>query len=236
MIRLVFAVILVTTQLIGACGNPAVAGKAVLEQQRRDFRSAERALKKGHLKQYRKLRKKLDSYPLKGYLDYRYLSRRLSGTRPAAIKRFLQDNNHAPTSRRLRIKWLYALARKGDWKTFLQEYHDVGEETTLECFRLNRLLRNPKSHAALVPPVTRLWLTGKSQPDACDPVFSKWHRAGRLNRELVLARVKLAMEKRRPGLAGYLARTYLQKPDQVWVHRWIDMHKRPTHTWSGFCR
>ena len=54
----------------------------------------------------------------------------------------------------------------------------------------------------------RLWLVGSSQPKACDSLFYKWRKAGRLSPELAWQRIALAMDKNQLKLARYLARFF----------------------------
>jgi soluble lytic murein transglycosylase len=71
-----------------------------------------------------------------------------------------------------------------------------------------------------------LWLHGRSQPSACDPVFRAWRAAGRQSHELVWQRVALAMDAGELRLAKYLER-YLTNPDKVWLNRWLRLHRDP---------
>ena len=48
------------------------------------------------------------------------------------------------------------------------------------------------------------WLVGKSQPEACDTLFSTWRADGQLNEDRRWQRAKLAAEARNYGLASYL--------------------------------
>ncbi len=52
----------------------------------------------------------------------------------------------------------------------------------------------------------RLWLVGKSQHNACDPLFELWSAAGQLTEDLRWQRLKLAVEGGNYGLAAFLAK------------------------------
>jgi len=226
--------------VIGAllCGllTPLASGAAPaqekrLEQQRRDFAAARQALKKGRLKTYRRLSAKLEGYALHGYLDYYYLRKYLKRSSAEDIRRFVAEHADSPISERLHNAWLYSLARRGRWQEFLAAYSGANS-ARLRCYRARALLKTGQTEAAMAA-AEELWLVGKSQPSACDPVFLAWREAGRLSTDLVWQRVRLAMEKRRLSLARYLKR-FLPKPEQVWVDRWRQMHRHPakmlTHT------
>ena len=71
-----------------------------------------------------------------------------------------------------------------------------------------------------------LWLHGKSQPKACDPVFDAWRQAGGLTPGLTWERIALAMDRNQTRLARYLKR-YLPSAEQPWVERWLRAHQDP---------
>jgi soluble lytic murein transglycosylase len=198
-----------------------------LEKQRREYRAAMRAVSKDDLRTFRRLRPRLDGYVLAPYLDYAYLSDRLSSASAAELRGFLADNEHVVVSEQLRRKWLTQLARKGQWTLFLSEYRDIRGDTTLRCNRLERLLKKGPPDAGLAAEVKEVWLNGRSQPKACDPVFTAAYKAGVLDRDTVWDRIRLAMERGQLGLAGYVGRTYLNAADQRWVKRWAAIYRNP---------
>ncbi|VDY45971.1 lytic murein transglycosylase [Salmonella enterica subsp. enterica serovar Daytona] len=50
-----------------------------------------------------------------------------------------------------------------------------------------------------------LWLTGKSQPNACDKLFSVWRASGKQDPLAYLERIRLAMKAGNTGLVTVLA-------------------------------
>ena len=212
---------------IAALVMPEISRAGDLEQQRSDYRAAMRALEKGQLTRYNTLRKRLDGYILSGYLDYEFLKGRVATASPERIRSFLAANTDAPTSVWLRNRWLEHLAKQKQWKTFLAEYRPVDAYTDLRCLRLEHLTHTARSPDDLIEEFHDLWLVGASQPKECDPLFSAWRRKGWLDRELVWARIGLAMQRGRSNLAVYLARTYLSGEDVTWARRWQAMHRAP---------
>jgi soluble lytic murein transglycosylase len=77
-----------------------------------------------------------------------------------------------------------------------------------------------------MPHVEAIWLVGRSQPPACDPVFKAWRSAGYLSRDLVWQRIGLAVRAGRPSLASYLAR-FLDSEDRRLVSEWLAVRKQP---------
>ncbi|MFP4062403.1 MAG: transglycosylase SLT domain-containing protein, partial [Halochromatium sp.] len=74
--------------------------------------------------------------------------------------------------------------------------------------------------------LAELYLTGRSLPAACDPLFAAWYAAGGLDSDLVWARVERALARDNAGVAAYQAR-YLPSAQQHWLERLVDVHRRP---------
>jgi len=203
---------------------PPAFAKSTLETQREDFRDARHAVRKGAISKFRKLRKRLDNYVLKGYLDYEYLRRQLHKPQVKKYRAFFKEHQDSPISSRLRAKWLHKLARQGRWQLFLDNYKDL-RSTKLACYRALALQKTGQTKAAHTA-VEKLWLVGKSQPRACDKVFANWRASGAATPQLIWKRIKLAMHKRRPNLAKYLAR-FLGPSERKWVERWRRMYRQP---------
>ncbi|MHB8742991.1 MAG: transglycosylase SLT domain-containing protein [Sulfuricaulis sp.] len=222
--------IIVFLALIGLLG--AVQKSLALDStpdevsRRQDYLAALDALKAGQTTRFKVLYKRLDGYILHGYLEYEWLKTRLASTPNADIQRFLAENSQAPISDIIRKEWLWILAKRGDWSTFLNEYHDVDDDPELQCLRLSHLLKTSDQQATLMAEVEKLWLTDKQSPKACEPVFAAWKKAGYMTSDKIWARIRLAMESRNLQFAGELAR-YLNPSDRIWVRRWQAMHRDP---------
>lgn len=204
----------------------AAADTAAPEENRRDYLAALEALKAGQNARFKTLSKRLDGYILHGYLEYESLKNRVATASAPEIRRFLAENSQAPISDIIRKKWLYVLAKRGDWTTFLKEYQDIRDEPELQCLRLARLLKTSEQQAELMAEAETLWLTGERLPRECNAVFDAWNKAGHMTADKVWARIRLAMEARNLRLAGELA-AYLDPSERVWVRRWQDMHRDP---------
>jgi len=206
----------------------AEAGAVLIdeEQQRRDFVAALEAIRAGNMGRYQSLRKRLDDYVLRGYLDYEDLRRRLGSASVREVHAFLENNTQAPVSDVVRKKWLRMLAARGDWRNFHANYRGIDHDPELACLRLRNLLRSNESQAPLMNEIGVLWRTGKRLPSTCNPVFAAWKKAGHMSADRVWERIRLAMESRRLSVARELAH-YLEPSERVWVTRWIAMHRNP---------
>lgn len=192
--------------------------------QRDEFLAAEKALKKGKTSEYRRLKARLKDYPLYPYLAYKELRDRLSRAKPKEVDRFLTDYANTPLAEVLRSAWLDVLARQQRWPEFL-DYYQPTTKTERHCQRLQALIATGRQAEAW-PEVPPLWLRGKSQPKACDPVFTAWRQQGGLTQDLTWRRIALAMDRGQIRLARYLKR-YLPRTEQPWVERWLRADKDP---------
>ncbi len=223
MARMAGMVLLLLATSPAVAQSPLPEDEAWWQQQRDTFRQAREALRKGHLKTYRRLSGKLRDYPLYGYLEYDYLRKRIARVDEERIHRFLEHYQDSPISARLRALWLRHLARRGQWVKFLQEYRDGG--TRLQCLRAKALFETGRQAEAMAA-ARALWLVSRSQPRTCDEVFERWRRAGGQTEALTWQRIHLAMEQGQLRLARFLAKS-LDEEGRRWVARWRDMHRRP---------
>ncbi len=197
-----------------------------LDRQRDDFLRAEKALQAGDKKIFNRLKQKLITYPLYGYLDYWALKRRLGQATPGEVREFFQLYNDQPIATRLRINWLYTLAKRGDWENYLAFYWPQSS-ITLQCNEIRARLELGQDRDSALNDALRLWLVGHSQPDACNPVFRQLSASSRLTSAHIWERVRLAFANQKSSLAAYLAKQ-LSAEDREWVTRWYHAHRRPT--------
>jgi len=195
-----------------------------IEMQRKIYTDATKALKKGHLRTYRRLSKQITDYPLYGYLEYKYMRKRISRMPDERIKKFMDVYQDSPISARMRFGWLRSLERKGSWQKFLDEYQPGGG-TKLHCSYATALYKTKQIEKANIE-AEKLWLVGKSQPSKCDPVFHAWKKHGGMTSEHKWKRIELAMTSGRVSLARFIAKE-MGKQDRLWVERWRKMHRRP---------
>ncbi len=198
------------------------------------FLLAERALRNNDDRAFQTTRQVLTGYPLLQYLDYRRLARNLSAADPEDVAAFLDAYGDGPLARLLRNSYLDHLAKEKRWRPFLRFAAYEGPlSTELTCFQKQALLETGQRQQALAD-VEALWLHGRSQPNACDPVFNAWRADGRLTTDLAWQRLELAMEADQTSLARYLRR-YLSAADRPWADRWLELEANPEQvTRTGF--
>ncbi|QMV61752.1 transglycosylase SLT domain-containing protein [Pseudomonas berkeleyensis] len=181
----------------------ASAQAANLTQQRQYYDEAKRALAKGDAGPYQRYASALRDYPLTPYLAYDELTNRLRSASNAEVEKFLAEHGDLPQASWMKLRWLRALAERGDWKPFLDHYDAKLNFTELDClygqYQLSHGLTAEGNATA-----EKLWLVGKSQPNACDPLFERWAANGQLTEQRRWQRTKLAVESGNYGLANFL--------------------------------
>lgn len=187
--------------LTGASQAPAAA----LPQQRQMYDEAKAALARNDNGPYLRYRQALADYPLEPYLGYDDLTNRLKSASDAEIEAFLTEHGDLPQINWMKLRWLRQLADRQDWKTFLDYYDPKMNFTELDCLYGQYQLSHGQKAAGYAS-AQKLWLVGKSQPDACDTLFGLWEADGQLTEDMLWKRLKLAAEKGNYGLASTLSR------------------------------
>ena len=194
------------------------------DEQRQRFLEAEKALSDGDQQGYSKLKAQLADYPLLPYLIHDELSENISSLNSSQAEDFLTRYSDTPLAPLFRSKWLSELARKKQWWAY-RAFYKPRSNSKLKCHYLQALIETGERQQAF-DAAPALWLTGKSQPDACDPVFDAWRQAGKLTQTLTWQRLELAMEAGNLSLARYLSR-FLNTKNKQWYEYWIKIHNQP---------
>lgn len=210
--------------LLPAMIAAAPAAAASLQEQRATFLQAEKALNRGDLTEFRRLGDSIRDYPLYPYLEYEALLKRLNVASNRQVSNFLETYGSTPLAWRLRARWLDQLAKQKRWTDYLAFYEPTNS-IERRCKQLHALIATGKADQAL-PQVSEIWLSGKSQPSACDPVFSAWRKAGYQTTDMSWQRIEKAMEAGQWKLAEYLGRG-LPSADQAWIKQWVKLYHNP---------
>ncbi len=214
--------------LIGSNTLAATTGpefSAVLTDQRILFVQAEKSLAADDTVTFQRIKAQLADYPLRPYLDYQEIVHSLEQQTPRQIRESLAALAGTPLQRQLLDQWLNLLAQEGLWYSYLS-FSQPGGSVVRQCHRLQALIETGKGQGAF-DSVAALWLSGRSQPAACDPVFEAWIAAGKLTEDLVWQRVELAMREGKTRLANYLKR-FLPTQERAWIERWLALYNDPT--------
>jgi soluble lytic murein transglycosylase len=195
-----------------------------LADQRALFLLAEHALEADDQITFQQLKGRLADYPLLPYLQYQEIVNTLERQSPDNIRKTLTALSGTPLQHQLLNRWLALLADEGLWHSYLS-FSQPGGSVVRQCHRLQAQIKTGKRQQAFAS-VPKLWLSGTSQPSACDPVFEAWIAAGELTQDLVWQRVALAMKRGKTRLANYLKR-FLSRQESKWVEQWLRLYNAP---------
>ncbi len=193
-----------------------------LAELRTLFVQAEKALKKGKDARYFQLADQLEEYPLYPYLQYQWLRKHLG--RERQVKHFLEEHESSRYAGILKRKWLYKLAKKGQWQTFLQ-YYSTTSDKSLNCYYHRAQFKTGDKQAALEG-AKKLWAVGYSQPKACDPLFAQLKKSSAFNQELFWLRFDAALQNNKTTLAKYVKKL-MTEGDQKTAELWLNLHRNP---------
>jgi soluble lytic murein transglycosylase len=203
----------------------SAADDPLLLKQRKVFVAAEKALAKNDLSTYQQLREQLINYPLLVYLDYQETVKNLEQQSTQSIKNRLVHFEDTPLQRKLHKRWLKLLAKARLWPTYLEFSKQHEGSVTEQCRHVHAYIKTNQIEKAYAA-IPRLWLSGKSQPKACDPVFNHWIASGHLTEKLLWQRFHLAMSQRQLSLARYLKR-FFNKQEVIIADLWLTLYKHP---------
>ena len=174
-----------------------------LTLQRQYYDQAKSALARGDSGPYLRYAPTLVDYPLEPYLAFDELTARLKTASNDEVEKFLYEHGDLPQTNWMKLRWLRVLADRGDWEPFVKYYDPKLNFTELDClygqYQLSHNLRAEGYATA-----ERLWLSGKTQPDACNPLFDRWATEGQLTEQKRWQRLKLAVHARNYSLASAL--------------------------------
>ena len=210
-----YTIILLGLVLLLAVTN-SFANIKSLEQQRRLFTEAENVLKKGDSRRFVKLLAQLEDYPLYPYLRYKQLLGKKNSF--AEVERYLQRYAHTPYANSLRNNQLSLLSSQKKWDAYVALYQKTSK-TKLQCNYYLALQKTGNTEQAL-DGARELWLTGRSQPSECDPLFELLKKHKKLTSELVWQRFGLALRAGNLRFARYLKKslpTELASKADFWI-------------------
>ena len=158
-----------------------------------DFLAAKAAFERGDARRLSALAPAVRGHVLEPYVEYWQLKLGLDTAEPAAVRSFLSRNASTPLAEPLRSEWLKSLAGRGQWSTFAQDFNgSTGDDIELRCHAI-QFRRQSEGDAALAA-AKPLWFTGRSTPDACEPLFAALVARGELTADDRRARIRLASE------------------------------------------
>lgn len=193
---------------LAACLCAVVAWRAAradgLAAQRERFPLVWETARHGPDLAWRKLAAGLESYPLYPYLQLASMRRRMADLQRAEVDKYLAAWPDSLPAQLLREEFLHELARREDWKDFLDLYTPDNAGVELQCDAAQARLESRKTldFSADIEP---LWLSAKALPDACNAAIDWAKTHGKLTTALIRQRIEFAAAAGRAGLIDSLA-------------------------------
>ncbi|WP_372870938.1 transglycosylase SLT domain-containing protein [Shewanella sp.] len=198
--------------------------EADIQEQRRQFILAEKALLSGDKAGYRQSRAKLNDYPLSIYLDFNERMDTLIHVSGKEALAAFADFENTPLIGSVRYRYLKMSGIKGRWDDFLTVSPEAPRDTVLQCYYYQaKIATGAKTEG--YDGARRLWLDGHSRPKECDPLFNLWIKAGQRTQELIWSRMFLAYEAREGKLLSYLAQKVTNHPKEA--QKLLALYKDP---------
>jgi soluble lytic murein transglycosylase len=204
----------------------AAPDDSTLRAQRERFRSLYVQAQGGGWPGIRQSARTLESYPLYPYLEAADLEYRLrrGNVQDARLAALFTQYPDLGAATNLRSRWLKDLARRGEWKR-VAEFYRPSDDPELRCLHARANLRLNRGDAVLEE-ARQLWLSPKSQPAACDPLFEWLQDRGQLDAALVQARIRLAMAAGETRLVQSLAKRLSGNAKRN-AEAWVAIRKDP---------
>ncbi|SNY48860.1 soluble lytic murein transglycosylase [Arsukibacterium tuosuense] len=215
----------VVASTVASCAFTARAAEQdKLQQQRARFVALEHSIDSVSRKQAESWLAELEGYPLQPYLRLKRLQRFLNAH--DAIETFLTEYQGTPMDWPLRKPWLLRLAEQQQAERFLANFPG-SSDAELKCLALRFQLKTKAlPEAEIWQQTEEIWTEGKSQPRACDPLFTAWRDSEPLQSETVHRRLQLAAEGGQAQLIPYL-KTLLPANEQYLADLWLQTRRNP---------
>ena len=145
--------------------------------------------------------------PVAGWVEYASLRRDIDALAPPRGQDFLARYRGHAVADAFREAWLAALARRQDWPDFLAAWSPAIQDTGLRCAQLDARQALGRVDAGWTAEAQAIWRSsGKSLPDACDPVFAILAARGGLPPALRWERIDKAAGEWQPAVMRAAAR------------------------------
>lgn len=170
-----------------------------------DIVAAKAAFDRGDAPTLAALASRTRNHVLAPYVTFWQYELQLDSTDPAALRAFLQAWPGTPFADKLRADWLKALARRGDWVQFAQDYVAPPNADDVELACAGILYRRQRDGDGALRDAQPLWYTGQSTPSLCEPLFNALIAKQAITTTDRVARVRLAAEAGNVRMARMLA-------------------------------
>ncbi|MGL5991860.1 MAG: murein transglycosylase [Plesiomonas sp.] len=190
--------------IIGVSSTSMLVQAAPTAGERQTYQQAKAALDSNQPDVTAQLLPALKNYPLYPYIEYRLLTRDMSQLTATQARSFIERYQTMPLAKGLPERFSPELTRREDWKTLLTLMPQAPSSVAGQCRFYYANYAIGKRQQAWEG-AKKVWLTGKSLPDACDPLLNVWQSSSAFTPLNVLDRMLLAMKAGNDSLLAHLA-------------------------------
>ena len=163
--------------------------------------------------------------PLFPELIAKSTEKRLGSISAHDLERLIAKNPDSAAISNLRWRKLFRLGRANWHQDFLFLYRQT-DDVELNCYKLEARYRLKQENETDKREALRLWTHGKSQPKACDTLFSIIRKKGFITKEARLRRIDNALENGQLRLARWLAKP-LDHSAKKHINAWVQARRQP---------
>ncbi|WP_447926238.1 transglycosylase SLT domain-containing protein [Vreelandella sp. EE27] len=144
----------------------------------------------------------LAGHVLSGYVEYHRLRGRLPNVPAHEVQAFIQRNADSPLSEWMRGQAIANYGYAGRYADLLSVADGEPTGAARQCYYYSALMERAPGEARAAG--LDLWLTGSSQPNACDNLFNRLRADNTIDDRAVWQRKMLAWQAGETGLDSYL--------------------------------
>ena len=174
-----------------------------------NFLAAKKALTRGDKDNFFSLREEMLDHPLQPYLDYYYIRQNFNSLDDSVIEQYIHLHTKSPMANKLRVQLQNEFIKNKQWNEFLAIYQP-SRKTSEQCDYLMALHKTGDKEKAS-PAIKTLWLTSKSRPDNCTPLFNLWLSHASNKDDLIWERFEIALLDKNTSLAKSLLKRFSKK-------------------------
>ena len=163
--------------------------------------------------------------PLFPELIAKSTEKRLGSISAHDLEKLIAKNPDSAAISNLRWRKLFRLGRANWHQDFLFLYRQT-DDVELNCYKLEARYRLKQDTESDKREALRLWTHGKSQPKACDTLFSIIRKKGLITKEARLRRIDNALENGQLRLARWLAKP-LDHSAKKHIDAWVQARRHP---------
>ncbi len=200
------------------------SASTTLTELRNSYRQSESLLQQKKISEWHELKPSLKNYPLYPYLELREIRATHSKYSNAHISELIL-NSDIPIPNYFKNWWLNRLTKQQDW-IYIVKHFGNSSNTKTQCIHALALSKSA-SIEEIKPAIEKLWLSAKSQPKQCDPVFKYGLKKGLIGDVLIWKRLTLSAKRNYSRMVKYLGNLIKSTDVKKWADRINRVNKDP---------